>query len=301
MFQAIVHGKVRDNLAGVKLGAEWRSVYRHTEDFLTAAVFARLTYLPSHTLWSILRHAAVTVPPSHPLPHDVGRLVTREFWPRWELDTPQQDTTWKEPDVFLGFERLHLLVEAKLGDFPSQYAEQWAAEHAAFLQRDETAHAIPVWLLAIGGMGEIPTSSLTASMQQEAERLLHDVFHYPNTSVRLAACSWRSLLGALVEERRQADPQSGIGLDFIMADLMQILDFHGIRDTHWLGDLLRSEVKSLRTIGEGSLEKLGAWALSTRPAVFAEHASWLSVPELRGIREESMVIMGEIVDGQPNR
>ena len=51
MFQAIFHGRVRDNLAGVKFGAEWRSVYRHTEDFLTASTLARLTYLPSHTLW----------------------------------------------------------------------------------------------------------------------------------------------------------------------------------------------------------------------------------------------------------
>jgi hypothetical protein len=301
MFQAIFHGKVRDNLAGVELGTEWRSFYRHTEDFLTAAVFARLTYLPSHTLWSILRHAAITVSPSHTLPHDVGRLVTRQFWPRCELDTPQQDTTWKEPDVFLGFERLHLLVEAKLGDFPSQYAEQWAAEHAAFLQRDETDYAIPMWLLAIGGMGEIPTPSVITSMQQEAERLLQDVFHYPDTPVRLAACSWRGLLGALIGERRHVDPQSGIGLDFIVADLMQILEFHGIRDTHWLRDLFRSEFKSLRTIGDGSLEKLGAWAWPSRPAVLAEHASWLSELDLRGIREESMVIMGEIVDGQPNR
>jgi hypothetical protein len=82
MFHAIVHGKVRNNLAGIELGAEWRSLYRQTEDFLTAAVFGRLAYLPSHTLWSIIRHAAGTVAPSHNLPQDAGRLLTREFWPR---------------------------------------------------------------------------------------------------------------------------------------------------------------------------------------------------------------------------
>jgi hypothetical protein len=185
MFQAIFHGKVRDNPAGVELGREWRSFYRQTEDFLTAAVFGRLTYLPSHTLWSILRHAAITVASSHPLPQDVGWLVTREFWPRWELDMPTQKTMRKEPDVFLGFERLHLLVEAKRGDFLTQDAEQWAADLAAFLQQEESDHAIPVWLLAIGGIG-----------------------------------------------------------------------------------------------------------------VLVEHALWLSAPDLRGIREESMVTMGEIVDGQ---
>jgi len=124
----------------VELGREWRFFYRQTEDFLTAAVFGRLTYLPSHTLWSILRHAAITVASFHPLPQDVGWLVTREFWPRWELDTPTQKTTRKEPDVFLEFERLHLLVEAERGDFLTQDAEQWAAELAAFLQQEESDH-----------------------------------------------------------------------------------------------------------------------------------------------------------------
>jgi hypothetical protein len=301
MFQAIRHGKVRRNLPGVELNADWRFFYRHTEDFLTAAVFARLTYLPSHALWSILRHAAITVLPSQTLPEDVGRLVTREFWPRWELDTPAQDTTWKEPDVFLGFERLHLLVEAKLGDFSTQYAEQWAAEYAAFLQRDETDQAVPVWLLAIGGLGEVPTQSVVASMQQEAERLLHDVFHYPGIPVQLAACSWRNLLAALIDESRHKAPQATMGVDFTVADLIDILAFHGIRNTHWLQDMLQLDVMRLRMINQGSLEKLAAWAWPSRPAVLAEHASWLSAPDLRGIREESMVIMGEIVDGQPNR
>jgi hypothetical protein len=298
MFHAIAHGKVRKNLTGVELATEWRSLYRQTEDFLTAAVFGRLAYLPSHTLWSIIRHAAVTVALSSDLPQNVGRLLTREFWPQWELDAAAQDTTWKELDVFLGFERLHLLVEAKLRDFSRQYAEQWAAELAAFLQRDETDHAIPVWLLAIGGMGEAPTPSAIAIMQQEAERLLHHVYHYPNTQVRLMACSWRSLLAALIEERRHMDPQGGIGLEFIMADLMKILEFHGIRNTHWLQDLLQLDVMKLRTLDQGSLETLATWARPSRPAVLSEHTACFSAPELLGIRAESMVTMGEIVDGQ---
>jgi hypothetical protein len=200
----------------------------------------------------------------------------------------------------LGFERLHLLVEAKLGDFSTQYAEQWAAEHAAFLQREETDHAVPVWLLAIGGVGEVPAQSAIASMQQEAERLLHDVFHYP-APVQLAACSWRNLLGALIGESRHMDPQAAMGVDLIVADLIDILAFHGIRNTHWLWDLLQLDVMRLRTFDQGALETLAAWAWPSRPAVLTEHASWLSAPNLRGIREESMVIMGEIVDGQSNR
>ena len=297
MFQAIFHGKVRDNLIGVQLGAEWRSFYRQTEDFLTAAVFSRLAYLPSHTLWSILRHAAVTVLPFDTFPQDVGRLVTREFWPRWELDASQQHATWKEPDVFLCFERLHLLVEAKLGDFSRQYPEQWAAELAAFQRQEESGHDIPVWLLAIGGMGEVPMPSAIAIMQQEAGRLLDHVFHSPNIQVRLMACSWRSLLVALIEERRHTDVQGG-GLSFIMADLMEILEFHGVRNTHWLQDLLQPDIMRLRTIDHGSFEKVATRAWPRRPMALQQHASWLSAPDLRGIRDASMATLGEILDGQ---
>jgi hypothetical protein len=88
------------------------------------------------------------------------------------------------------------------------------------LQHEESDHPIPVWLLAIGGMGEAPTQSVIASMQQEAERLLHHVFRYPDTPIRLAAFSWRSLLVALIEERRHIDSQPRMGLDFIIADLI---------------------------------------------------------------------------------
>ncbi len=63
MFQAILHGKVRDNLANADLNSDWRSLYRQTEDFLTAAVFCHLTFLPArcalvdHSLSSYRRPA----------------------------------------------------------------------------------------------------------------------------------------------------------------------------------------------------------------------------------------------------
>lgn len=129
-----------------------------------------------------------------------------------------------------------------------------------FLEQEESDHAIPVWLLAIGRMGEAPTQPLLASMQQEAERLLHHVFHYPDTPVRLAACSWRSLLAALIEERRHIDPQADMGLDLVMADLMEVLEFYGIRNTHWLQDLLQLDVMTRRTVDQRCLETLATWA-----------------------------------------
>jgi hypothetical protein len=124
------------------------------------------------------------------------------------------------------------------------------------------------------------------------------LFTTPIPPVPLAACLWRSLLVALIEERRHIEPQADMELDLVMADLMELLVFHGIRNTHWLRDLLQLDVMKLRTVDQESLEKLATWAWPSRPAVLAERASWFSAPELHGIRAESMVTRGEIVDGQ---
>src|ERR1700730_8982202 len=147
MFQAILHGKVRNNFAGADLKSDWRGLYRQTEDFLTAAVFCRLTYLPPDVLWSIIRSAATIALP-HGLPERVGGLLGREFWPRWGLTESEENKQIKEPDVFLPFERLNLVVEAKLGDGNQQKPDQWAEEIAACVEREDFDRAIPVWLFA---------------------------------------------------------------------------------------------------------------------------------------------------------
>jgi hypothetical protein len=216
------------------------------------------------------------------------------------LDVPEQDTTWKQPEVFLEFERLHLLVEAKLTDaFNQQSPGQWAGELAAYLQREKNDYSMPVWLLAIGGVGEAPTRTMMAPMQQEAERLLLDA--YPNMPVRLATCSWRRLLVALIEEGKYVDPRAGMGLDFIITDLIGVLGFHGIRHTFWLRDLLRPEVQGLRLINDRAATTLVAWTRLCQTVVLTERASWFVAPDLLGIRAQSILTWGKIIDGYKRR
>ena len=295
MFQAVLYGKVRNNFGSVGVGSEWRSLYRQTEDFLTAAVFCRLTYLPSKTLWSIIRHAARLTMPSNSLPKDAGQLRIREFWPRWELAASGEVIGSKEPDVFLGFELLHLLVEAKLGDdHLQQNPSQWAAEIAAYLQSQEGDHSVPFWLLAIGGMGREPMVGAAMPQWQQTEHLLRNMYRYPNVSVLLATCSWQHLLMALVEEMKQMDTQSDSTLAYIISDLIEILRFHGIRYTHWLPELLRPNVLALRTASEGSLAILGVWARRTKTMALAVRSPWFIAPGLRGLCEQSILTFGRI-------
>jgi len=203
----------------------------------------------------------------------------------------------KEPDVFLEFERLSLLIEAKLGDGHQQSPRQWAAEVAARLQREEVDRSIPVWLLAMGGMGEEPSRTIVIPIREEAERLLHDTYRFPDVPVLLATCSWRHLLTALAETTKQIDTQSDTGIGYVIADLVEILRFHGIRYSHWLEELLRPQVLPLRTAHVESAVTLGEWVGPPKSAIRAERSPWFIAPDLRGIRDQAILTLGEIIYG----
>jgi hypothetical protein len=235
MFQAILHGKVRDNRANTDLNSDWRSLYQ-SEDFLTAAVFCRLTYLPPDVLWLIIRSAATVAPPIG-LPERVGGLAVRKFWPRWSLTVSEENKQIKEPDVFLLFERLVLLVEAKVDDAHRQHPEQWAAEVAAYVQRDGFDEAVPVWLFAIGGMGDEVTEAAALKMSGEAGSILHEKYSHHDVPVLLAACSWRQFLAALIALRTRNHHATSEA--YIIDDLIEILRFHGFRHSQWLAELGR--------------------------------------------------------------
>ena len=85
MFQAILNGKVH----GIRVdipptpGSDWREWFRRTEDFPAAAVFTRLSCLPSDVLWTIIRASAVTIGGDEPPPPSAG-------WPSWNLALKDQ-------------------------------------------------------------------------------------------------------------------------------------------------------------------------------------------------------------------
>ena len=134
------------------------------EDSLTSSVFERLSLLSDENLWWVLRNACdKQALAAKPLPEDVGKLEKFEFWPRWKADTQlERNSKYVEPDVFLRFEGIDIIVEAKRYDFvksqqesqrESQREEQWQNELGAWLQefKDKFKKGRLVLLLAIGG------------------------------------------------------------------------------------------------------------------------------------------------------
>jgi len=75
MLQAILHGKLTrlaEVLPDSRGPDSLRARYRETEDFCTASVFGRLTYLPAGLFWKMLRDAMGA---PRELPEDAGELA----------------------------------------------------------------------------------------------------------------------------------------------------------------------------------------------------------------------------------
>lgn len=81
----------------------------HKEDPKTYLTIGQLRYLPADLFWELLRTSAVS-PETMPL--TVGKLESFEMWPSWD-PTGTGNTERVEPDVFIRFSWLDLIIEAK--------------------------------------------------------------------------------------------------------------------------------------------------------------------------------------------
>lgn len=120
------------------------------EDSLTSSVFERLALLSDENLWWVLRNAC-DKQAAATLPDNVGKLEKFEFWPKWEADSELgRNNTYVEPDVFLRFEELDIIVEAKRHDFTqSQNIEQWQNELGAWCQEFQSDRQVVLLVLEL--------------------------------------------------------------------------------------------------------------------------------------------------------
>jgi hypothetical protein len=214
MFKAVKFGKIRlgEGLEELRRA----NVFKLNEDFLTAAVFSRLLYMPSEALSALL------------LPVFDGRLGNVQesaFWPAWSVESRSGEVIRVEPDVYVEFESLDLIVEAKLNDDPGQTPVQWAREWAAWHQGEDARLGKQALLLAIGGLGA--TSNTSEAVAREigaaANRLLQrDFIGVP--AIRWVGLSWRELYDRLSSEILDDQPNSQLA-----QDLTEILRYFGLR------------------------------------------------------------------------
>lgn len=157
------------------------------EDPKTSIVFENLMLLPDNVFWNILKASAAN---KGILPEDAGLMADNfYFWPKWNPNSKYDtgNSNYVEPDVFLRFENLDVIIEAKYSDNEGQYREEWVREFKAYLNEFENDKK-KVILFAVGG---------NSTFQQEREI---KVGEYKCPIIKY---SWHSLLAAVLDFEKE--------------------------------------------------------------------------------------------------
>lgn len=128
------------------------------EDPKTSTIFEHLLLLPDNIFWSILRNSTRTF--KQELPEDIGYLESFEFWPKWN-PSKTSNSTYVEPDIFIRFNKLDIIVEAKYQDGGGQYKEEWIREIQAYQNEFSNNKRLYI-LLAIGGNSDYKDETISS-------------------------------------------------------------------------------------------------------------------------------------------
>lgn len=210
MFRAIAQGKLRLPNAD-------------SEDCLTAAIFSRLSYLPSAVIMRTLSEANVG---RSPLPQDPGGLLEVQFWPTWSCSHISANSGSVQPDVLFRFERLDMIVEAKRWDDRTQSAEQLAREWNAFEKASGLDHRPnKAVVLSIGGVDYDPNMHCVRR-RKLASSFVEKLSSETRRKVALAFVSWLSFRRAVENLLESASPPAN---SFLLRDILEILERFGVR------------------------------------------------------------------------
>lgn len=119
------------------------------EDPRTSTILSRILYLPDDMAWKILSSSILDY--YDDLNYDVGAIESYDFWPKWSAEGTSNSND-VEPDVFIRFHKLDVIIEAKCTDFSGQDSNiQWRNEVKAYINMYGTSKKST--LLALGGNG----------------------------------------------------------------------------------------------------------------------------------------------------
>lgn len=218
MLNAILYSKAGNHEEEEGTPVPWARLFREREDFVTATIFERLSYLPGSVSWEILCRTFHL-----PFPHyRLASLDRLEFWPSWDRTEYEGRV---EPDVFLSYlvgepaRRIDLVVEAKHGSKHS--AGQWVSQQKARLgaEAEEAAPDERIYA-AIGGMGQHARDRLGTLRDQVA-------FEAPEcaSAFTMVAADWRDLASALAAMAPSLEGEHAR----VMDDAIEALSLFGYR------------------------------------------------------------------------
>jgi hypothetical protein len=253
-------------------------------------------------LWSLIKKCSFD---SEQLPEHSGYLENCEFWPKWEIPSDiGLPFNYKEPDVFLQFRKVDVIVEAKLGDKVNlQSPKQWAEEIIAQMyQSDEdNSPTKPTLLFAIGGFGNNISKNQFLKKKEECYRIISKLSKNSNCErIIIKGGTWQSLqkelkrvLNYLSEERRlqekyETTPLERINLYHLIKDIINILAFHGIKEWRYFSNIIE-HVPNYQI-------SLKSFDLFSKPISYSKdrmksYCNWWKQKELMVIRDESLLLL----------
>lgn len=208
MLKVLIHNKGnKTDESSDKL----RITFGTNEDSLTASVFQLLAYLPDEKLWQIIQQTLK----NDNLPETVGKLENIEFWSKWDA-TGTTNARFVEPDVFLVFEQLTIIIEAKRYDKNQQSRSQWKNELIAYENEylDDNTNVI---LWALGGIHDLEPEPITTE----------------KATYKVLKSTWTMLLSTIKSKAlatiTRAEKQ-------LFDDLIEAFAFHGFFVGTWFNE-----------------------------------------------------------------
>lgn len=214
MLHAILNGKARRVSLNNEGSQSWRTVFKHYEDLLTAALWGRISYLSEPSIHSLLSALLMTDTAQW------GKFDSLVFWPKYSFPEVIDDGVrhwvnekdeFAEPDVVLTFEHATLIVEVKPPQGGQQYQQQWCKEIYAWKNSEDAQHALH--FLAVGNL-----PNRAASLFAELADLFDDVAFY--------GVEWRDVRAKM---EHPANDWSTEQDQRVIADCLNALDLYGIR------------------------------------------------------------------------
>lgn len=203
------------------------STYFHKdtyEDPKTSAVFENLLLLPDNVFWHILRQSCY----SHEnLPINPGKLISFVFWPHWD-SKGTNNSKYVEPDLFIRFENLDVIIEAKVGSSEGQYKQQWQREILAYLNENKDKNDFV--FIAVGG-------NMSA---------LSETINIKKKDVKIYKCNWLSLLINVNRYENELDSISFPDMNIsatkrLLDNIILAFNIHQVYNIEWFNTMARTQ------------------------------------------------------------
>ena len=210
MIHALTHGNT-----GLKI----------KEDTLTAFVLGQMLFLPDNLIWKIFREACF----DKSLPEYVGKLEAFEFWAYWNMEG---SNSYVEPDVFIRFEKIDIIVEAKRYDTNQQNPNQWKREFIGY-RNEYSEEERKVIMFAIGGIHKEETETITIPKDKgNSESISAEVFKF----------KWQNILNEIIRIKEKLEVSEGLfenasALVRTTNSVIKAFEMHGYFTGQWLDSL----------------------------------------------------------------